>query len=171
LQRICTFSRRYFEHFDLGQSVLLELPHCEAARAIEAELKITFAPHRAEAPAWVPVLAGGHTEWFGAVYFGEAEARLRSVVAGHEPALVTSAFEAFRADLERARASFEAWAYAQAQRVCESWSSAQRGYAVKDPSGALRDWLDAYRHFDLPLFAEEPQVHAFVRQSARGLSV
>jgi hypothetical protein len=170
LQRIATFSRRYFEQFDLGQSVLVELPHCDAARALEAELKLTLAAHRAEAPPWVPSLAGGHTEWFGAVYFGDAEARLRSVIVGRELARVTSAFDLLRVELERVSRSFEAWAFNQAQRVCDASSSALRGYAVRDESSALRDWLDAYRYFDLVLFADEPQVHAFVRQSARGLS-
>jgi hypothetical protein len=167
LQRLATFSRRYFEYFDLGQSVLLELPHCELARALEAQLKAELAAHRAEAPPWIRPEAGGHTEWFGAVYFSEAEARLRSVNATHERAHVTSAFDFLRAELERVRASFEGWACSQAQRVCDAWSSAQRGYAVRDQSGALRDWLDAYRYFDVPLFADEPQVEQLVRQSAR----
>lgn len=168
LQRIFTFSRRYFEYFDLRQSILLELPDCDAARALEAELKQTFAADRAQAPTWVPALAGGHTEWFAAVHFSAAEARLRSIVAAHDRVRVTSAFDLFRAELERASASFETWAYGQAQRACEAWSSAQRGYAVRDRGGSLRDWLDAYRYFDLRLFADEPQVHAFVRDSARG---
>ncbi len=164
LQRIFTFSRRYFERFDLRQSLLLEVPDCEAARALEADLKVTFAAHRAEAPAWVPLPAGGHTEWFGAVYFGEAAARLRAIGKA-EPAC---AFDVLRAQLERARASFEMWAAQQAQLVCEAWSSAQRGYAVKDRRGVLRDWLDAYRYFDLHLFSDEPRLYEFVRQSARG---
>lgn len=165
LQRICTFTRRYFELFDLQQSLLLELPHRELARALEAMIKTEFAAHRAQAPAWVPLEAGGHTEWFSAVYFGEAEARLRACIV--PPANVSSAFDAFRAQLERLSAPFEAWAAAQGQRAYDSWSSARRGYAVRDHVAPLRDWLDAYRYFDLPLFVDEPQALALIRQSAR----
>lgn len=168
LQRICTFNRRFFEYFDLSQSVLLEVYRCESARVLEAELKMKFSSYRAEAPAWVRADAGGHTEWFHAVYFNEAEARLRSIVATNEQARVTTAFDSLRSQLERVSASFEAWAYGQAQRVRDAWSSAQRGYAVRDQSGPLRDWLDAYRYFDLPLFVDEPEVQAFVRETARG---
>jgi hypothetical protein len=164
LQRICTFTRRYYERFDLSQSVLVELPHCEAARAVEAIVKAEFAAHRAEAPAWVPMEAGGHTEWFSAVYFGEAEARVRAC-APH--AQVSSAFEVFRAQLDSLRTPFEAWAASQGQRALDSWSSAQRGYAVRDQVSPLRDWLDAYRYFDLPLFVDEPCVLELIRQSAR----
>jgi hypothetical protein len=167
LQRICTFSRRYFERFDLSQSVLLRLPECEHARVMESALKTELAAHRIDAPSWVPTEAGGHTEWFSAVYFGEAEARLRSSVATHESDLVANAFGLLRAELERVTASFEPWAYGQAQRNCDAWSSAQRGYAVRDHSASLRDWVDAYRYFDLPLFADDPATLEFVRTSAR----
>jgi hypothetical protein len=166
LQRICTFNRRYFEWFDLSQSVLLELPRCEQARALEAVLKDEFATCRAQAPTWVPAQAGGYTEWFSAVYFGDAEARLRSCMA-HEHLHASKTWDFFRAELERMRDSVEAWAWSQAQRVCDAWSSAQRGYAVRDHSIALRDWLDAYRYFDLALFADDPEVLQFVRSSAR----
>jgi hypothetical protein len=167
LQRICTFTRRYFERFDLSQSLLFELSHSELARELEAIVKTELAAHRAAAPAWLPIEAGGHTEWFSAVYFGEAEARLRACVAMHGYAQVASAFDHFRAQLEQVRAPFEAWAAAQGQRAYDAWASAQRGYMVRDEVSPLRDWLDAYRYFDLPLFVDEPRVLDLVRQSAR----
>jgi hypothetical protein len=165
LQRICTFSRRYFERFDLSQSVLLQLHRCEQARALEAALKGELASCRTEVPRWVPFEAGGHTEWFSAVYFGDAEVRLHSSVAAHERIHASNAFDLFRAELERVRGSFESWALGQAQNVCGAWACAQRGYAVRDHSAVLRDWLDAYRYFDLALFAEEPEIREFVRAS------
>jgi hypothetical protein len=171
LQRICTFSRRYFERFDLSQSVLLKLPQCELARAMESALKTELASYRTDAPSWVPMEAGGHTEWFSAVYFAEAEARLHASVATHDtgliPGLVANAFEFFRVELERVSTSFEPWARSQAKRNCDAWSSAQRGYMVRDHSASLRDWFDAYRYFDVPLFADDPATLEFVRTSAR----
>ena len=32
---------------------------------------------------------------------------------------------------------------------------------------ALRDWLDAYRFFDVPLFSDDPAVLSFVTSTAR----
>ena len=87
-QRIHTFSRRYYERFDVGQSLLLRLDTEADARAIEATLKRELAEFRAESPAWVPLEAGGQTEWFSAVQFGRAEQRLRSFLAEHEVAHV-----------------------------------------------------------------------------------
>jgi len=44
--------------------------------------------------------------------------------------------------------------------------------AYPDPAAAgavssLRDWLDAYRFFDLSLFGDDPAVRKFVMESAR----
>jgi hypothetical protein len=167
LQRICTFSRRYFERFDLSQSVLLRLHECELARALEATLKAEFASCRIAAPSWVPAEAGGHTEWFSAVYFGDAEARLRAALSGEGHTGAVNAFDFFRGELERMSKNFEFWARTQAKSVCEAWSYAQRGYAVRDERLSLRDWLDAYRYFDLHLFEDEPEVIELVRQGAR----
>ena len=32
---------------------------------------------------------------------------------------------------------------------------------------SLRDWLDAYRFFDVPLFSDDPDVRTFVTNTAR----
>jgi hypothetical protein len=164
LQRIWSFSRRYFERFDLSQSVLLRVEECGTARALEAVLKTELASHRAAAPTWVPAEAGGHTEWFSAVYFGDAEARLHANAAASMN--VVRAFDLFRADLVHVCLSFEPWALMQAQRACDAWSHAQRGYPIREPLTSLRDWLDAYRYFDVPLFVDEPEILAYVKQSA-----
>lgn len=162
LQRICTFSRRYFERFDLTQSVVLDVQRCESARALETALKTELASHRAEAPAWIPSQAGGHTEWFSAVYLDDAMTRL------HSTGVPIGAFDLFLHELTQARSSFESWARSEAFRVSEDREFANRGYIVRDRRAGLRDWLDAYRYFDLPLFADEPEVLAFVRQSCAG---
>ena len=163
LQRITTFSRRYFERFDLSQSLIIDLHTCEQARATEAAVKRALDSVRAQPPAWVPLEAGGHTEWFSAVNFVDAE----TLVRAEELAIASSAFDFLRPTLEGMRNAFERWAFIEAQRLCEERSAMQRGYAVRGRSVALRDWLDAYAHFDVPLFEEDAAAGEFVRRSAR----
>lgn len=162
LQRIATFSRRYFERFDLSQSMLFHLQTCESARALERTLKLEFATHRYEAPAWIPAEAGGHTEWFSAVYFGDAEAYARTAMKPCDPDFATGAYDFFRSELSRVAPSFERWAFSEAQRIHNEQAAALRGYLVRDQTHSLRDWLDAFRYFDLPLFVAEPEVKDFV---------
>ena len=155
LQRIHTFSRRYFERFDLHQSLLLRLDTCAAARAVEAQLKSELASFRMAAPAWVPSSAGGHTEWFSAIYFTQAETTLRAAVP--ETAQLLNAFEVLQAHLALLTADFEVWAWRLAQQVCD-------GHASQSASAnTLRDWLDTYRYFDIRLFTDDPAVHQFMR--------
>jgi hypothetical protein len=167
LQRIHTFSRRYYEHFDLAQSLLLRLATEADARAIEATLKGELAEFRADAPSWVPLEAGGHTEWFAAVHFTRAEERLRSFLAAFEASGVTNAAGHIRGELERMSGSFEPWAWSQAQQVCDASASAYTLRSALVLADSLRDWLDAYRFFDLPLFTDDPAVLSFVTTTSR----
>ena len=91
-------------------------------------------------------------------------------MAQHESSRVRSAFDVFRADLLKVRPSFESWAIRQAQQVTEQHEYAQRGYLVRDCGSGLRDWVDAYRYFDVPLFAEQPEALEFVSQSIAAVS-
>jgi hypothetical protein len=166
-QRIHTFSRRYYERFDVAQSLLLRLQTEGDARAIEATLKSELAAFRAESPAWVPLEAGGHTEWFSAVQFGSAEQRLRSFIVDHEGAHVIDASAYLRGELERMSGSFEPWAWSQAQQACDASSSAYTFGSALAIADSLRDWLDAYRCFDVPLFSDDPAVLEFVASIAR----
>lgn len=165
LQRIHCFSRRYYERFDLDQSRLLRLDTEADARAVEATLKDELAEFRVDSPTWVPPEAGGHTEWFAAVQFGRAADRLHSFVT--EVALVSDAAGYIRGELERLSGSFEPLAMSQAQHVCDASASP---YTVKSAlaiADSLRDWLDAYRFFDVPLFADDPDARNFVTSTAR----
>ena len=162
LQRIHTFSRRYFERFDLGQSLLLRVTTEEEARAIELALKHELAVFRTDSPEWVPVEAGGQTEWFGAVQFPHAGERLRSFGSS-----VLDAAGYMRAELERMSGSFEPWAWSQAQQVCNASASPYTTRAACALADSLRDWLDAYRYFDLPLYADDPAVLTFVTNTAK----
>jgi hypothetical protein len=166
MQRIHTFSRRYFERFDVYQSWLLELDAEDDARSVEATLKPELAGFRSEAPPWVPMDAGGHTEWFSAVQLRAAEDRLRSFESLHEIARVGSASDFFRHELARLSASFESWAVSQARLIGGRSFSVREMRASLDIARSLRDWLDAYRYFDLPLFAQDPAAFQFVRAAA-----
>lgn len=115
LQRLHCFSCRYYERFDLTQSLLLRLGTESDARAIEATLKTELAECRTESPTWVPLAAGGHTEWFGAVHFGRAEERLRSFLDEIEHSGLHCAADYIRLDLERMSGSFEPWTWSQAR--------------------------------------------------------
>jgi hypothetical protein len=166
-QRIHTFSRRYYEHFDVGQSLLLRLDAEAHARMIEAALKRELAEFRAESPAWVPLEAGGQTEWFSAVQLNRAEQRLRSFLAEHEGADVTDAQTYIRGELAQLSGSFEPWAWNQAQLAADASASAYTLSSALAIADSLRDWLDAYRFFDVPLFADDPAVLGFVASTAR----
>jgi hypothetical protein len=166
-QRIHAFCRRYYERFDIRQSLLLSLRSEADARAIEATLKSELAAFRTGSPVWVPLEAGGQTEWFSAVELGRAGARLRSFLPEHDVALVIEADEYFRNELERMSGSFEPWAWSLAQQVCDASESAYTRGSALQLADSLRDWLDAYRFFDVPLFSDDPAVREFVWSIAR----
>lgn len=165
LQRIHCFSRRYYERFDLEQSRLLLLDTEADARAIEAALKHELAESRIESPAWVPPEAGGHTEWFAAVHLGGAEERLRSFAARGDRLIDAAGY--IRCELQRMSGSFEPLAMSQAQQVCEATASPYTLRSALTIADSLRDWLDAYRFFDVPLFADDPELRNFVTDTAR----
>jgi hypothetical protein len=73
----------------------------------------------------------------------------------------------FRAELERLSGSFEPLAMSQAQQVCEATASPYTVSSALTIADSLRDWLDAYRFFDVPLFTDDPDVRAFVMNTAR----
>jgi hypothetical protein len=168
-QRIFTFSPRYFERFDLQQSMLLRLSDCDEARAVEAALKSALAQFRTDAPTWIPREAGGHTEWFGATHLDDAEERLQSFQAD-DPTQVTDPAVFIHDELGRRVSYFEPWAWSQAQHVYNCWAergSVAGGYIPLQSVRSLRDWLDAYHFFDIPLFTDDPAVRQFVMNSAR----
>lgn len=70
-------------------------------------------------------------------------------------------------ELERMSGSFEPWAWSQAQQVCDASASACTLRGARELADPLRDWLDAYRYFDLPLYTDDPAVLSFVTNTAR----
>lgn len=169
LQRIYSFSHRYFERFDLYQSVLLEVTDCADARAIEGTLKTELVDFRAEAPSWVPLASGGHTEWFQAVQFPHTEGRLRSFTDTMDAARLASTSEYIRAALIKALPSFESWAWSQAQLISEARSRIRGSREFIETANSLRDWLHAYRYFDVPVFTDDAAVREYVVTTARSI--
>src|SRR5262245_19438076 len=102
LTRIYPFSHPYYAPFAPRRPSLLALATNDAAREVEATLKAEFAAYRAEAPEWVPLDAGGHTEWFSAVYLQDAEARLCELAGVHDAAQLEETAMFIRAALDRA---------------------------------------------------------------------
>ena len=75
--------------------------------------------------------------------------------------------EHIRCELERLSGSFEPLAMSQAQQVCDASASPYTVSSALAIADSLRDWLDAYRFFDVPLFSDDPQAGCFVTKTAR----
>ena len=167
LQRIYTFNRRFYEWFDLGQSLVLRVDTERQARAVESELKNLLAASRIDCPDWVSSDAGGDTEWFSAVEFVEGETFLRALAVDDAKRIVV-ADEYIRDRLRRMSGAFEFWASDYALRLQNDTESVSLGYARTVAVEPLRDWLDAYRYFTIPLFTDDAATLSFVVAGSKG---
>ncbi len=163
LQRLYSFSHRYFEQFDLRESLALRLEGEAQARRIEATLKQEFSSAQLSAPTWVREQAGGHTEWFSAVHFPDAATRLRTFVAADERADLADPRALVGERLRLFSARFEAWAVQQARYIDDVGTTVAGPAAIRSELRSLRDWLDAYRSFGIDLFVDDPAALQFVR--------
>ncbi len=166
LQRLYSFSHRYFERFDLRESLVLRSGSEAQARRIEATLKQEFSTAQLAAPTWVSVQAGGHTEWFSAAHFPDAAARLRAFVAPEEEADLVEPDALIGERLRLFSPQFEAWAVQQARYIENVGTTVAGLGAAKGELRSLRDWLDAYRSFDIDLFVDDPATLRFVQRIA-----
>lgn len=162
LQRFYSFHRRYFEGFDLPQSMLLRLESEQDARRAEALVKASLAAHRHDAPTWVAEAAGGYTEWFAALHADTAEAQLR---AQGQPVL--NAAESIHEHIRSYAGAFEHWASMQASVIVDPRSFGMTALAAREAASVLRDWLDAYRYFQIDLFVDEPDTFELVSRCAQ----
>ncbi len=163
LRRLCSFSPRFHERFDLQESRLLRVDSCESARRIESILKAEFSSANAVCPSWLPKAAGGHTEWFSAVYLGEATTRLVSF-ASDNAGSIASAAETLRQDLLERRRDFETWAVSVAQQLNVTPGALDCARQEAGLARTLRDWLDIHRALNVPIFQEQIDEGAFVRE-------
>jgi len=167
LRRIYSFSHRYFDRFDFDQAVLLKMDACSGVRSVEAALKEAFTEFRTEAPCWVPAEAGGHTEWFSSDSFTQAAEQLRSFATIDERARVIKVSDFIGSELTRLISSFEEWALHHAHAVRDDMISVSLGYEPTVAMEPLRDWFDAYRFFEIRLFADDPAALQFITESIR----
>jgi hypothetical protein len=164
LTRLRTLHARYFEFFDLGQSLLVATESLREARALERELFCEAQLHHAPGPLVVPQAAGGHTEWYrGAYSLVRAAALHAAATAGY---CVHYPLTGWLQQRLRSEAGSLYEATAALLRVIE----AARAYEAPAPGaeGQLRDLLDAYEASDLDMRAHvAPAVLAWYRALQR----
>ena len=168
LQRIHSFNRRYYERLNLNESLLLRVDTERQARIIEGEIKSLLAASRFACPEWVSTDAGGDTEWFSAVEFSDAAAQLR-LWSMDDPKRVSTVDDYIRDRLRCMSGAFEFWASDYARRLQNDIESASLGYPRTVTAEPLRDWLDAYRFFDIPLFNGDVETLSFVRRASASI--
>src|SRR5262249_28317779 len=127
LQRVSAFCARFYERFDLSQSLLLSVAGIARARELELEMKHRLAGYRFEPPAWVPAAAGGRTEWFAFESFSEAKSQL-AAYAGRDGASIVEARERLASDFHAMSSQFEPWAWTRAQEITRAWEEAYAGW-------------------------------------------
>jgi hypothetical protein len=89
------------------------------------------------------------------VYFAHAQTLLQQSLPMQGRAVVLAGFDLLQAELARRRTDFESWALHHAQQIFAlPMHAAERRQ--------LRDWLDAYRFFGIPVFADDPAAWQFV---------
>lgn len=169
LQRLYAFNHRYFEVIDLDESVLLPVLTIDAARELEADLKNALSPHRASAPSWVSLDAGGHTEWFSAVYFRDAIQLLREFANVQPTQLVFDLRSQLKHVLLTHREPFERWLVDQVRQIETLAQSAKTVALARERQYRLRDWWDVYRRLGIEIFTERPDVRDALIQYVRSM--
>jgi hypothetical protein len=162
IARWSAFHRRWFEAFDLDQSLLIQTETRRDAQDLETALHRLLREHSCTAPMTMRDQFGGVTEWYrGAhkVAFGFAQEAARQGYVLHAPARVW-----FGAAV-RARMDVLAGLLDQAQRDIANgvMSSAQLD--------ALHDLVDMYRAFDADVDARFSTELAALRRSSHDWAV
>ncbi|GAB3347482.1 GIY-YIG nuclease family protein [Lysobacter tyrosinilyticus] len=139
IARWSAFHRRWFEAFDLEQSLLIQTETRRDAQTLETQLHRLLREHNCPAPMTMRDQFGGATEWYRGAYataLGFAQAAARQGYVLHLPA--RRWFE----PAVRARVDVLAGLLDQARRdvVSGAMSPAQLE--------ALHDLIDMYRAFD-----------------------
>ena len=137
--RWSAFHRRWFEAFDLDQSLLIQAENRRDAQALETALHRLLRDHNCPAPMTMRCQFGGGTEWYRgachtALEFAHAAARQGHVL--HAPA------RAWFAHAMRGRTDTLAGLLDQAMRDMASGAMTPAQYE------ALNDLIDAHRAFD-----------------------
>lgn len=147
LARWSSFHPRWFEAFDLEHSLLVETEARRDAQPLETQLHRQLVAHHCPVPMTMRSQAGGGTEWYRGAY-----AETRRFVEARE----TEGFV-----VHRAATTWLAARMQQQQDRLEGLlrhAHAEHGAGCLSPAQrqALRDLLDAHRHFDPTLPARLP---------------
>jgi hypothetical protein len=101
------------------------------------------------------------------VHFETAEGALRTYLESYGGARLANPFDVLREHLRRYTASFEHWATGQARMLNDPRSFEMGPIAAQEIARSLRDWLDAYRYFDVPVFVDDRTALESICQIAR----
>jgi hypothetical protein len=165
LRCLHSFASRFHERFDLSASVLVEMHNYDEACALETRLKHTFAHGRTDCPPWFTRTVGAQPEWFRPAHFADAQQHLAAAPV-RVPSGVHRATQIIAADLIKHRQTIEDWVFSAAKHL-NAEVAYSPGARQLQLAQSLRDWLDIFRHFHVPLFAKQSEQGGFVCQIVR----
>ena len=139
LARWSAFHRRWFEAFDLDQSLLLQTETRRDAQALETALHRLLRDHNCAAPMTMRDQFGGGTEWYRGAYGTALEFARAAARQGH---VLHPSARAWFAHAMRGRADTLAGLLDQAMREMAA------GVMTPAQLDALNDLIDAHRAFD-----------------------
>jgi hypothetical protein len=149
LNRIQTLHQRYFEFFDLERAILIQTDRVREARAIEHSLRVELALQNAPAPLVVQRKAGGHTEWYRGALVQLTDAAIGFEQQGYR---VHRDVRMWMRDRLAERSSILYHWSAQMLEAIHGENTGQESPQLSTSlEWTLRNALDAYRAFELPL--------------------
>jgi hypothetical protein len=144
LRRFQSLHRRWFEFFDIDRIVLVETETVRDARSLETRFKREFAEFNATVPLTIAPEAGGHGEWYRGAQV-ELESALQSLqnegYTVHAPAR-----DWLRDRLMQQRELLYSWT-----ETMLTVDELEHRVRATPAQGAVRDALDAFHAFAIPL--------------------
>lgn len=154
LRRAQQFSRRYYELFDLSQSLLVGVESVRDAVAIEGRLRRGMPAHRSVQPLLVQPSAGGKTEWLRGALGGMREAVSALRDSGHTVDAPADGW--FRDALRTRLPELHPWT-GGVWRACQlDPYSGIDATLPDDVDRMVRDHLDGFGALGLDIVAELP---------------
>jgi hypothetical protein len=167
LRRAQQFSRRYYELFDLTQSVLVEVESVRDAVAVERSLRVCMRAHKSVQPLLVQPSAGGKTEWLRGAHVGIRDAVQVLSDSGYNAHVPGYAW--FRDALQARLPDLHPWT-SGIWRACQLDPYSGIDVVLPDDVDSLvRDHLDGFGALDLGIDVELPlSVRRWYRRSGVG---
>lgn len=149
LHRFQSLHRRWFEFFDIERIALVETETVRDARSLESRFKREFAAFNAPVPLTVAREAGGEGEWYRGAGAPLATALQSLVAEGY--AVHTPAWRWLHDRLLQRRELLYSWTEAML-----TVDELEHRAGPTPTQWAVRDALDAFRAFDIPLDGSLP---------------